>query len=74
MKSRGVNQAEVPLFISQRQGNAKGLALWNPLFCLSLGESWAESTWSLEGPSADNGAARGQSEPLMGDLWRGAGV
>lgn len=26
------------LFISQRQGNAKGLVPWNPLFCLSLGE------------------------------------
>ena len=72
-----------PRFISQRQGNAKGPALWNPLFCLSLGESWAESTWgstgrysewSLEGPSADNGAAGGQSWPLMGALWRGAGV
>lgn len=54
MKSGGVNQPEVPLFISQRQGNAKGPALWNPLFCLFLGERWAESTWSstanLEGP------------------------
>lgn len=83
MKSGGVNQAEVPLFISQREGNAKGPGLWNPLFCSSLRESWAESTWSstgryseqsLEGPSADNGAARGQSESLMRDLWRGAGV
>lgn len=49
MKSRGVNQAEVPLFISQKQGNAKGPALWNPLFCLFLGESWVESTWSSTG-------------------------
>lgn len=78
-----MNQAEVPPFISQREGNAKGPGLWNPLFCSSLGESWVESTWrstgryseqSLEGPSADNAAALGQSESLMRDLWRGAGV
>lgn len=77
MKSGGVNQAGVSVFISLRQGNAKRPVLWNPVFCLSLRESWAETGWSstgryseqsLEGPSADNGAAQGQSESLMRDL------
>lgn len=83
MESGGQNRAEVLPFISQRQGNAKGPGLWNLLFCLSLRESRSKSPWSitgryseqiLEGPSVDKGAARGQSEPLMRDLWRGAGV